>query len=91
MNKEADDTYNLIYDPSYGISSINAAHTHTINAGTRIGVTSPSAESITRRLDLIEERLAILQPCFELHEKFPALKQAYDEYKLIERLIGDGK
>lgn len=47
-------------------------------------------KSITERLKMIEERLAILYPDNILHEQFPALQEAYNEYKLIERLV-DGR
>lgn len=41
---------------------------------------------VAETLDLIMERLAILQPNFEQMEKYPALRAAYDNYKLIEAL-----
>jgi len=42
---------------------------------------------VLRRLVEVEKRLAILEPNQELHEKFPALQEAYDHYKLIEKLV----
>jgi hypothetical protein len=46
--------------------------------------------SISKTLDKIEDRLAILQdPDPEKLKKFAALKKAYDNYKMLERLIGD--
>ena len=39
------------------------------------------------RLEKIEEQLAILYPNNKLHEKYPSLKEAYDQYKLIEKLV----
>lgn len=44
---------------------------------------------ICKRLDKIEERLAIIHESEELEEnlkKFPALKEAYKEFKLVEAL-----
>lgn len=38
-------------------------------------------------LEKIESRLAILQPIPEKLEKYEALKKAYDNYKLIEKLV----
>jgi hypothetical protein len=35
----------------------------------------------------LKERLLILTPNFEKHEKYPMLKQMYDEYKAMERLL----
>ena len=43
-------------------------------------------EPISSRLAAIEERLAILTPDLVKLEKYSALKQAYDNYKLIETL-----
>ena len=37
-------------------------------------------------LDKIQDRLAILVPDPALLEKYEALKQAYDQYKLLEAL-----
>jgi hypothetical protein len=42
---------------------------------------------IQERLNVIEGRLAILQPNQSLQDKFPALQEAYEAYKIIERLI----
>ena len=41
------------------------------------------------RITKIEKRLLILEPNFELHDKYPSLKEAYEQYKIIERLITD--
>jgi len=46
--------------------------------------------SLEKLLTTIEDRLAILtDPDPEKLEKFAALKKAYDNYKLLEKLIGD--
>lgn len=42
------------------------------------------------RVEAIENRLAILGPNEELQARFPALQEAYDHYKLIEKLVNDG-
>jgi len=41
-------------------------------------------------MEAIEKRLAILIPNEELQARFPALQEAYDHYKLIEKLVNDG-
>lgn len=48
-----------------------------------------SVEQMHQRLTSIEERLAIISPDLVKLEKFAALKQAYDNYKLIETLCKD--
>jgi hypothetical protein len=45
--------------------------------------------SLGKLLESIEDRLAILQPSPEKLEKYAALKKAYDQYKLMEKLIGE--
>jgi hypothetical protein len=37
-------------------------------------------------IETVKERLLILSPAFEKHEQYPALKEAYEHYKLIEAL-----
>lgn len=43
------------------------------------------------RISRIEQRLLILEPNTELQEKFPALQEAYDHYKVIEKLVNQNK
>lgn len=42
---------------------------------------------IGKTLDAIMERLCIIEPALEKLEKYPALKAAYENYKLIEAMI----
>ena len=35
----------------------------------------------------IEERLLILRPNFEAMKQYPALKDAYEQYKMLEKLL----
>lgn len=73
--------------------------------GVNWGAGSPSIPQITtlqttkNKIDVdelietvktLQERLLILAPMFEKHEKYPALKAAYDHYKIIEKMIADG-
>ncbi len=44
-------------------------------------------KQIKERLSVIEKRLAILEPDQDLQDKYPALQEAYDHYKLIEKLV----
>lgn len=44
-------------------------------------------EILLRRIEAIEARLAIIEPNQELQDKYPALQEAYDAYKIIERLV----
>lgn len=38
-------------------------------------------------IETLKRRMLILTPNFEMHEKYPMLKQLYDEYKAMERLL----
>jgi hypothetical protein len=44
---------------------------------------------VAETLETILERMLILQPNFEKMEQYPALKAAYDNYKMIEALIAN--
>lgn len=41
-------------------------------------------------IKMIMDRLCIIEPSFQLHEKYPALKEAYDSYKMIEAMCRAG-
>jgi hypothetical protein len=43
-------------------------------------------DEMARMMDTLKERMLILTPAFEKHEQYPALKEAYEHYKLIEAL-----
>ncbi len=45
---------------------------------------------IQERLANVEKRLLIIENTQGWHDKYPALKAAYDEYKTIEGLILNG-
>lgn len=42
---------------------------------------------VGQALDQIMERLAILEPDFDKMDRYPALREAYDNYKTIEALL----
>ena len=46
-------------------------------------------QDVQARLAAIEQRLAILHPNETLQAKYPSLQEAYDHYKLIEKLVND--
>lgn len=48
-------------------------------------------KELRERIEVIEQRLAIVIPNTELQARFPALQEAYDHYKLIEKLVNDNK
>ena len=49
-----------------------------------------SPVKVAQTLESIMERLAILEPDFDKMDRYPALREAYDNYKTIEALlVGD--
>lgn len=46
-------------------------------------------QKMIARMADIERRLAIIVPNEDLQARFPALQEAYDHYKLIEKLVND--
>ena len=73
---------------------------NNINANIKITGNNPtlSTEKNDINLDeladlikILKERLLIIVPDFEKHEKYSALKKAYDHYKLIEAMIQEEK
>ena len=45
--------------------------------------------NLVEALKGIEQRLLILEPNFRKHEKYPALKELYEQYKMLEALMID--
>lgn len=66
--------------PTNSISGVNEINTAN---GKRIDL-----EELADVVETIKKRLLILAPNFELHEKYPMLKELYDEYKALEKLLG---
>lgn len=46
-------------------------------------------QEVKARISAIENQLLILRPDFEMQEKYPALKEAYDAYQLILKMVKD--
>lgn len=44
---------------------------------------------VAKTLEMIMDRLAILEPEFEKLERYPALREAYENYKLIEAMVAE--
>lgn len=48
---------------------------------------SVNMDELADLIEVIKKRLLILTPNFEMHERYPLLKQLYDEYVALERLL----
>lgn len=46
---------------------------------------------VAQTLVMIMDRLCIIEPSFELHDKYPALREAYEAYKSLEALCKSGE
>lgn len=44
-------------------------------------------DELGEMMETLKKRLLILAPNFEMHEKYPMLKELYDEYKAMEKLL----
>jgi hypothetical protein len=80
-----------------GVNWINAASSYTTYANSA----SYTNDIILRRdgkpdikiaetLEMLMDRLCVIVPAMELLEKYPALRDAYENYKLIEAMVKNG-
>ena len=46
--------------------------------------------NVGEAITMLMDRLCIIEPSLHLHEKYPALKEAYDAYKAIEAMCKAG-
>lgn len=91
-------TYNSTI-PSTGYYTGNlGGSTNYQSASIYVYGTNPTISTDQTKIDInelgelmktLKERLLIIVPNFEKHEKYEALKKAYDHYKLIEKMIGE--
>jgi len=76
-------------------SSISYANSDAFNAGsTEYGKTTIKTarstidiDELADMMETLKKRLLILAPNFEMHEKYPMLKELYNEYKAMEALL----
>jgi hypothetical protein len=83
--------------PTYGVGTgtIYPSNTITISGNKPILSTDKNninLDELAEMMKIMRERFLIIVPDFEKHEKYEALKKAYDHYKLMEALVtGDKK
>ena len=76
-------------------SSISFAGSNSFNADTteyskntiKTARSTIDIDELADMMETLKKRLLILAPDFEKHEKYPMLKQMYDEYKAMEALL----
>ena len=83
---------NPIYtiSPSYYTTSSNAIWTGNVpmNSDITIQYKNETIE-VGKTLKTLMDRLCVIEPNFKLMEKYPALKEAYDNYKMMEALLAN--
>ena len=75
--------------------TMNTSNTSNItftsnNTGSLIGLNLPgdkNYQALLKQVEELEKRMLIINPNNDLHEKYPALKEAYDEYQLISAIV----
>lgn len=73
--------------------NIASAWPYTENAfGNDVIIKRPGKNDIhvAKTLEALMERLAVIEPNFELMEKYPALREAYENYRVMEALLLGG-
>ena len=83
------------YSNNWGSSTISFANYDTLNAGSteygkntiKTAKNTIDIDELADMMETVKKRLLILAPNFEQHEKYPMLKAAYDEYKMLEKLF----
>ena len=86
---------------SSGVGTSGPMWTNTTqNANVRITGNNPTIttdknsinlDEVADLVKILKERLLVIIPDFEKHEKYAALKKAYDHYKLIEAMVQEEK
>jgi len=85
----------LTYANGSTISFANMSSSDAFNAGTteygkttiKTAKNTIDIDELADMMETLKKRLLILAPKFEMHEKYPMLKQMYDEYKAMEALL----
>lgn len=72
---------------SSGTYQYTASASATMNDDITITRPGKNPIKVAETLEIILERLLIIEADFQKMEKYPALKEAYDNYKLIEALV----
>jgi hypothetical protein len=76
--------------PNISFASSNTLHADTTEYGKTTIKTARSTidiDELADMMDTLKKRLLILAPDFEKHEKYPMLKELYNEYKAMEALL----
>jgi len=68
-------------------SSFNADTTEYGNTTIKTAKNTIDLDELADMMETLKKRLLIIAPNFEMHEKYPMLKELYNEYKAMEALL----
>ena len=73
---------------SFSAPTLNADTTEYGKTTIKTAKNTIDLDELADMMETLKKRLLILAPNFEMHEKYPMLKEMYDEYKAMEKLLG---
>ena len=84
------------YAMAPAVGSISFGTSNSLSAGTteygkttiKTAKNTIDIDELADMMNTLKKRLLILAPNFEMHEKYPMLKEMYNEYKAMEKLLG---
>jgi hypothetical protein len=78
---------------TYTINTASSWPSYTTTVDNDLVVKRPGKNDlhVAKTLEALMERLAVIEPNFELMEKYPALREAYENYKVMEALLLGGE
>ena len=82
----------MTFNPTTSVSGVsyhNAAHISMPGAGAKITVDSGVIDLnvLALMMKQINDILCIVREDQELHERYPALKDIYDQYRVVEAMV----
>ena len=82
--------YPTIQKTDWVIGADTMPNQNIIMKGKELQIQDPETDEtvdVLAAIKALQERLLILQPNMELMDEYPALKDAYDQYKVLEKLL----
>ena len=76
--------------PTYYTTSSIYANTNSYSNDIIIRREGKNDIHVAETLEMLMNRLCIIQPAMDLIEKYPALREAYENYKMMEALLLGG-
>jgi len=81
-----------------GVGTSSPTFTYGTTTAPYVNITSPlvidyngSKIDVGQAITMLMDRLCIIMPSIELHDKYPALREAYEAYKSLEALCKTGE